>query len=106
MTKSDILTMLKSNLNIISQNQDLTAQLNYMIDGSIAMLETEGITFNTTTTSGVTTYNFDIEQAELITMYAAYLYRKRATNEPMPRMLRWARNNLLMKQKASVVDDT
>lgn len=33
-------------------------------------------------------------------MYAAYLVRKRATEEAMPRMLRWALNNRLFSQKA------
>ena len=41
---------------------------------------------------GVTLTN-SAEDAQLIIMYAAYLYRKRATNEGMPRMLRWALNN-------------
>ena len=34
-----------------------------------------------------------LEDAQLILMYAAYLFRKRATDEGMPRMLRWALNN-------------
>lgn len=42
-----------------------------------------------------------IEDGQLIEMYAAYLVRKRATTEPMPRMLRWALNNRLFSQKVS-----
>ena len=45
-----------------------------------------------------------LEDAQLVEMYAAYLVRKRATTEPMPRMLRWALNNRLFSQKA-VVDN-
>ena len=42
------------------------------------------------------------EDNELIVMYAAYLYRKRAEdNPPMPRMLRWALNNRLFSEKVS-----
>ena len=42
-----------------------------------------------------------IEDGQLIEMYAAYLVRKRATTEPMPRMLRWTLNNRLFSQKVS-----
>ena len=36
----------------------------------------------------------------LVVMYAAYLYRKRREDGPMPRSLRWALNNRLFSQKA------
>lgn len=42
-----------------------------------------------------------IEDGQLVEMYAAYLVRKRATTEPMPRMLRWTLNNRLFAQKVS-----
>ena len=42
-----------------------------------------------------------IEDGQLVEMYAAYLVRKRATTEPMPRMLRWTLNNRLFSQKVS-----
>ena len=42
-----------------------------------------------------------IEDGQLIEMYAAYLVRKRATDEPIPRMLRWALNNRLFSQKVN-----
>ena len=42
-----------------------------------------------------------IEDGQLGEMYAAYLVRKRATTEPMPRMLRWALNNRLFSQKVN-----
>ena len=38
---------------------------------------------------------------ELVIMYAAWLWRDRLTNEPMPRMLRYALNNRVLSQKAS-----
>lgn len=44
---------------------------------------------------------YSIEDGHLIMMYAAYLFRKRATEEPMPRMLRWALNNRIFGEKAS-----
>lgn len=44
---------------------------------------------------------------QLRVMYAAYLYRNRAKDNPvMPRMLRWALNNELMHQKGATTDAT
>lgn len=40
------------------------------------------------------------EDAGLIVSYAAYLYRKRGTDEPMPRHLRWRLNNRIFGEKA------
>ena len=37
----------------------------------------------------------------LVVMYAAWLWRYRNSSEPMPRMLRYALNNLILGQKAS-----
>ena len=44
-----------------------------------------------------------IEDGNLIVMYAAYLYRKRADSSPvMPRMLRYALNNRVFSEKMGV----
>ena len=37
---------------------------------------------------------------ELVVMYAAYLWRERASGADMPRMLRYALNNRILNQKA------
>lgn len=37
---------------------------------------------------------------ELVVMYAAYLWRERASGADMPRMLRYALNNRILSQKA------
>lgn len=51
---------------------------------------------------GVQTLNADdIEDIELIVMYASWLWRKRDTGEGMPRMLRWQLNNRIMSEKAT-----
>jgi len=51
---------------------------------------------------GVKTLNADdIEDIELIVMYASWLWRKRDTGEGMPRMLRWQLNNRVMSEKAT-----
>ena len=43
----------------------------------------------------------DLEDAQLIVMYAAHIWRRRDTQDGMPRMLRWALNNRIMKEKAN-----
>lgn len=43
------------------------------------------------------------EDRDLVVMYAAWLWRFRLTNEPMPRMLRYALNNRVLSEKAASV---
>lgn len=93
MTKADILTLLQSDLDILAPDTTRTLQLNHLIDTAIKFIEREGVTF----TAGD---NFTAEEADVVMMYASYLYRDRKTDEGMPRMLRWSLNNLLFSQKA------
>lgn len=106
MNKADILILLQSNLDMIVLDETRTAQLEHLIDASIKYIEREGVTFTTATVDDVTTYAFTVEEADIVVMYASYLFRKRKTDEGMPRMLRWALNNLLFSQKAQVANDT
>lgn len=91
MGDQELLAMLKANLTIISAN---TLQDNYLlqlIGAAKQMITREGITLSST-----------IEDGNLVVMYAAYLYRKRADDAPvMPRMLRYALNNRLFSEKVS-----
>lgn len=99
MSDTDILAILKANLEIRNTiKDDYLAQL---ITVSVSEIKREGITLSDP---------YTLEDANLIAMYAAYLYRKRATNEEqyqtvsfgmngMPRMLRYALNQRLMSQK-------
>lgn len=123
MTKADILTMLKANLEIVNTLKDV--YLNQLIDVSIKEIEREGVTFTTSeieitttetddegneTTTTTTEVSYEVDDANLIVMYAAYLYRNRAVEgnagyttaisaTGMPRMLRYALNNRIMSQK-------
>ena len=54
----------------------------------------------------VLTSPYSVEDGQLIIMYAAYLFRKRATDEGMPRMLRWALNNRIFGKKAGTENAT
>ena len=89
MTGDDLMVLLKSSLDMLSVDDNKQTLLNQCLSASRAFIAREGITLKDTA-----------EDAQLIVMYAAYLYRKRAVNEPMPRMLRWALNNRLFAEKA------
>ena len=92
MTDADRLTMLKANLEIIPANTAQDTYLAQLLTAGSQMIEREGISLDDT-----------IEDNNLIVMYAAYLYRKRAEdNPPMPRMLRWALNNRLFSGGTNV----
>lgn len=92
MTKADILPLLMIQLNMISVDLVKKRMLLHLIDVAIQMIDREGATL---------TEPYTAEDAQLIIMYAAYLYEKRATNEPMPRMLRLALNNRVMSEVAN-----
>lgn len=84
MNKGDLLTLVQSNLDLLSVDATRKSQLEFLIDTAIELIAREGVTLTEPYTS---------EDTNLIVMYASYLYRKRATDEAMPRMLRWALNN-------------
>ena len=91
MTDETILAMLKVNLQIIAGNTLQDGYLQNLIATARQMITREGITLTDT-----------IEDGNLVVMYAAYLYRKRADDAPiMPRMLRYALNNRLFSQTVS-----
>ena len=111
MSIEDILIMLKANLEITNTIKD--DYLRQLMSVSMTEIKREGIIFSETEQTdeeGHTFVTYPDDEASLIVMYAAYLYRKRATNEKqydtaafgmngMPRMLRYALNQKLMSQK-------
>ena len=92
MTKGDLLTMTQANLDLLSPDASRSAQLEFLIDSAIQLIAREGVTL---------TEPYTAEDANIIVMYASYLFRKRATNEGMPRMLRWALNNRIFGGKVN-----
>ena len=89
MTDATILAMTKANLQIIQRNTLQDDYLRTLITSAQEMITREGITLTDS-----------FEDGNLVVMYAAYLYRKRADDAPvMPRMLRYALNNRLFSQK-------
>lgn len=95
MSKDDILTILKANLDLLQVSNERLAFLNHCIDSAITFMEREGVSFSSP---------YSIEDGSLIVMYASYLFNKRKTDEGMPRMLRWALNNRLFAQKMQTPD--
>ena len=92
MTKSDILTILKIDLDIASSVTSRDGYLNNLIELSQSAIIREGIQFADPLST---------EEGTLIEMYAAYLYRKRKEEDvAMPRSLRYQLNNMLLSQKA------
>ena len=92
MTDADILTVLKIDLQISSGALD--SYLEGLIASARAFIKREGVTLADTA-----------EDAQLVEMYAAYLYRKRRDETAaMPRMLRWALNKRLFSEKAGAAD--
>lgn len=85
------LDMLKYNLGKLDTAQD--EYLRHLIEAAQQMIAREGIDLDSAPES---------EAQSIVTMYAAYLYRRRAgDDQSMPRMLRYALNNLLFAQKAA-----
>lgn len=98
MNSAAILVMLKANLEIATSSHD--TYLSQLIDAAYKYITQEGITITKTITEN--DYEIeDIGDCNLIVMYAAYLYRKRADEgaPQMPRMLRYALNNRLFAEK-------
>ena len=98
MTTNEILTVLKTDLQISAKQYD--AYLTNIITLAKAAIEREGIILKTESCTGTTEPNYIVEDAMLIAMYAAYLYRKRKEeNSAMPRMLRYELNTRIFSQK-------
>lgn len=91
MTEQEILVLVKQNLSIMHTAQD--EYLVSLITTSESSIQEEGITLDLG----------DAKDVNLVVMYTAYLFRKRAEDNPvMPRMLRYALNNRLFSEKARV----
>lgn len=86
MDENTMLTALKVDLGITTTAYD--DRLGQYLQSARAAIETEGIQLTESVSDG-----------NLVVMYAAHLWRKRDTQEGMPRMLRWMMNNRLFSQK-------
>lgn len=88
MTDAERLALLKIDLQLMTNAFD--GYLTGLLDAAREMILREGAALTESA-----------EDEALLRMYAAYLYRKRANDDPaMPRMLRWALNNRILSAKA------
>lgn len=85
-----LLTMLKTDLGILTTTLYDQRLMQYLQAAYTAIRQ-----------EGATTLNLDDAlDAQLIVMYAAWLFRRRDAMEGMPRMVRWALNNRILAEKA------
>lgn len=86
MDKETMLQALKVDLGITTAVYDV--RLAQILESARRAIEIEGINLTES-----------ISDANLIVMYAGWLWRKRDTGEGIPRSLRWMMNNRLFSQK-------
>lgn len=91
-----LLTMLKADLGILTTTLYDERLSQYIESARAAILQ-----------EGATTLDPDANMldAQLVVMYAAWLFRRRDAMDGMPRMLRWALNNRIMSEKAGAAHD-
>ena len=86
---SAILSSLKVDLGILNTTAYDT-RLTEIIKSSFQMIEREGATLDVD----------KLEDAQLVVMYSAWMWRRRDSGEGMPRMIRYALNNRVLSEKA------
>ena len=87
----ELLAALKVDLGITTDAYD--NRLLMIIASAEKLIEREGVTLNKSA----------LEDQQIVIMYAAWLWRRRDTQEGMPRMLRWALNNRVFGPKMAEV---
>lgn len=87
MTDQDRLTMLKIDLGLTATAYDV--RLSQYLQAAVTEIEREGCTLNLADS---------VSDNSLVVNYAAWLWRRRDTGEGMPRMVRYALNNLIIAQ--------
>ena len=84
-----LLNSLKVDLGIL-RTTAYDTRLTEIIKSSYQMITREGATLDVD----------KLEDAQLVVMYSAWMWRRRDTGEGMPRMLRWQLNNRIFDEKA------
>lgn len=88
MTDQDRLTALKIDLGIVADAYD--GRLSQYLMTAVTEIEREGATLD---------LDESIDHNNLVIDFAAWMWRRRDTGEGMPRMIRYALNNLVFSQK-------
>ena len=87
---TSLLSSLKVDLGIL-RTTAYDNRLKEIIKSSFNMIAKEGASLDVD----------NLDDAQLVIMYSAWLWRKRDSGEGMPRSLRWALNNRIMSEKAN-----
>lgn len=90
-TTQDVLAMVKVDLGIKATAYD--SRLQQYVEMAKKAIDREGASLSA-----------DVEDMQLVAMYAGWLWRKRDTGEGMPRNLRWMLNNRIFSEKAGESD--
>lgn len=101
MTRADILTIFLQDIGEPYAKPDRLYFLDTAVDGAISAIEQAGVVLSKETDEG----GISVLDANLIRMYAAWLIRGRASQEPMPPQLRRALHSRLFAQKMEVADE-
>lgn len=88
MTANELLPAFKVDIGFVNSKYD--QRLIAYLSNAQEQIKREGITLTD-----------QIDDQQLVVMYAAWSWTKRKTGEGMPRMLRYALNNRLMQEKAN-----
>lgn len=83
-----VLNLLKIDLGIMTTTA-YDERLKHYIQSSIRFITDEGATLDLD----------DPEDCQIVTMYASWLWRRRDSGSGMPRMLRYALNNRIFREK-------
>lgn len=87
MTDLELLAALKVDLGITSTGYD--SRLTQLVASAKAAIAREGAVLDLA----------NLEDCQIVIMYAGWLWRRRENMEGMPRMLRWALNNKVFSGK-------
>lgn len=90
MNQSEMLTALKTDLGITASVYD--TRLTQMLQNAQEQIKVEGANISPSTS---------FCDANLVIMYAAWMWRRRDTMIAMPRMLRWQLNNRIFSEKVN-----
>ena len=84
------LTMMKTDLGIMATTPAYDTRFTQILNSSELMIREQGATLDLD----------NGEDLQLLVMYATWTWRRRDTGDGMPRMLRYALNNRILKEKA------
>ena len=91
-TTATVLTMVKVDLGIKATAYD--ERLTQYVQTAKAAMDREGASLSA-----------DVEDMQLVAMYAGWLWRKRDTGDGMPRNLRWMLNNRIFSSKMKTSEE-